>query len=50
MDGSGKGILRGFLGEIEVAEHANERGQDAARVGPVERVDPLARCVPQFMH
>ena len=38
-------VLRGLLGEVEIAEEADERGQDAARVGPVNLVDPLAHLV-----
>jgi hypothetical protein len=29
-DGDGEGLLRGFLGEVEVAEEADQGGHDAA--------------------
>jgi hypothetical protein len=28
-----------LFGQIEVAEQPNERGQDAARLGPIDRLD-----------
>jgi hypothetical protein len=38
-----------LLGQIEVAEEANERGQDAARVGSINRLDlganPIGRVL-----
>jgi hypothetical protein len=30
LGGDRKGLLRGFLGEVEVAEEADQRGQDTA--------------------
>jgi hypothetical protein len=30
LGGDGEGLLRGFLGEVEVAEEADERSEDAA--------------------
>ncbi len=38
-----EGIVQRVLGEVEVAEHADEGGEDAARVGAVDRVHRLAR-------
>jgi hypothetical protein len=34
-----------LFGEIEVAEEAGERGEDAARLLPIDRVDRLPRAV-----
>jgi len=38
LSGCGKRVLRGFLGEIEVAEEADERSENAA---PLVAEDPL---------
>ena len=37
-----EGVLENLLGEVEVAQQADQGGQDLARLGPVEAVDPLA--------
>ena len=39
-----------LFGEVEIAEEPDQRGQDAARVGPVDLVDPLAHIVPYSGH
>src|SRR5437762_3693744 len=36
--GGGERFVQGFLGELEIAEQADERGQHAARFGSVDRV------------
>ena len=40
--GRGEGIVQRLLGEIEIAEQADERGEDAARVGRGRSRRPLA--------
>ena len=42
LDRGHEGVLEGLLGEVEVAQQADQGGQDLARLGPVEAVDPLA--------
>ncbi len=37
------GVVQRLLGEVEVAEEADQRGEDAARLGPVDRVHRLPR-------
>src|SRR5436853_60725 len=39
LDGRGKRFLHGLFGHVEVAQHANQRRDDAAPVGPVDLVD-----------
>ena len=41
----GEGIVKGFFGEVEVAEQADERGEHAARLGAVNGVDFFADAV-----
>src|SRR6188508_3384532 len=43
-------ILHGLLGKVEIAEEADERGQDAARVRSVELLDPFAHDVRLSAH
>ena len=35
----GEGVVQRLLGEVEVAEQADQRGEDAARLGAVDRID-----------
>ncbi len=37
-------VVHRFLGPIEIAEQSNQRGQHAARIGPVDRPDRVARA------
>jgi hypothetical protein len=39
-----KGLLRGFLGEIDVTEEADQGRQDAAPLAPENRRSCSARC------
>ncbi|MEJ2459830.1 MAG: hypothetical protein P8Y58_17500 [Novosphingobium sp.] len=39
FEGGPKGIVQRFLGQVEVAQPSNERGEDAARLCPVDRLD-----------
>lgn len=39
MEGGGKRLLGGVLGDIEITHHADQRGDDAAPIGPVERIN-----------
>ena len=36
------GIVQRVLGEVEVAKQADQGGEDAPRLGPVDRIDDLA--------
>jgi primary-amine oxidase len=38
-----EGLVQRLLGEVEVAEEPDQRREDAARLGPVDRLDPVAR-------
>ena len=38
-DRRGEGVVQRLLGEVEVAEQADQRGEDAARLGAVDGVD-----------
>ena len=39
LERGGEGVVQRLLGEVEVAEQADQGGEDAARVGAVDRVD-----------
>src|SRR5580704_2010783 len=39
LGGDREGLLRGFLGEIEVAEEANQAGEDTAPLVPEDALD-----------
>jgi hypothetical protein len=39
LGGDREGLLRGFLGEVEVAEEADERSEDAAPMVPERLLD-----------
>jgi hypothetical protein len=43
LERSDERIMQCFFGELEIAEQANECCEDTARVGPIDRIDPLAR-------
>ena len=45
LDRRGERVVQRLLGEVEVAEQADQRGEDAARLGAVDRLDRLARAV-----
>ncbi len=38
-DGGGEGLLGGFFGKIEIADVADEGGDDAPPIGAIERLD-----------
>ena len=40
LDRRREGVVQRLLGEVEVAEQADQRGEDAARLGAVDGVDP----------
>ena len=42
LDGRGERVVQRLLGEVEVAEQADQRGEDAARLGAVDGVEHLA--------
>jgi hypothetical protein len=39
LDGGSKGLLRRLFGELEVANHADQGGDDPAPVGAVDLID-----------
>ena len=43
LQGRGEGIVQPLLGEVEVAEQADQRGQDVPRLGMVDGFHPLAQ-------
>ena len=43
--GRGERVVQRFLGQVEIAEQANQRGEHAARVGAVNGVDCFADVV-----
>lgn len=43
VSGRREGILQGILGEIKVAQQADERGEDPARLGTIDLVQHLAQ-------
>ena len=43
LERRGEGVVQRLLGEIEVAEQADQGREDAARLGAVDSVDHLAR-------
>ena len=45
LDGRREGVLQRLLGEVEVAEEADQRGKDAPRFGAVDGVDRRARLL-----
>ena len=40
-----KGFVQRFLGEIKIAQQADQRCQDRARVGPIDRIDSFMRMI-----
>ena len=42
LDRGGERVVQSLLGEVEIAEQADQRGQDAARVGAVDGVHRIA--------
>src|SRR5262245_20063218 len=45
LDRGREGLVQRLLGELEAAEEADQRGEDAARLGAVDRVHRLADTV-----
>jgi hypothetical protein len=45
FDSSSKCVLQRLRGEIEIAEEADQRGENATRFGTVERLDPVVHRV-----
>ena len=43
LGGDREGLLRGFLGEVEVAEEADQRSEDAAPLVPEDGVELAQR-------
>jgi hypothetical protein len=41
FNGGGEGIMQRFLGQVEVAEQANQRGKDATRLRAVDLLDDI---------
>ena len=45
LDGGGERVVQRLLGEIEIAEQADQRGEDAARLGAIDGVHHLAHAI-----
>lgn len=51
FESGGKGGLQGLFGQIEIAEKADQRGEDAAGFGAIHRVDlRIDGIAGQFAH
>ena len=45
LDRGREGVVQRLLGQVEVAEEADQRGEDAARLGAVDGLDPVPYLV-----
>ncbi|MNC87358.1 hypothetical protein D3C83_30790 [compost metagenome] len=48
LEGGTERLMQRFLGEIEIAEEPDQGGEDAPRLGPVDRVHRVARVLGRF--